>query len=207
MSRRGVLKAFGAGTVTLGGSAFLAACGVDDNAAQTETATATSASSVTEAATAKITPAKGMRFESVQPNEKDEVVVPAGYETSVLIAWGDPVYEDAPEFDPNNQTAAAAARQFGFNNDFAGLMEHPTDKNRMVYVCSHEYSTEPQMLPNYDPENPTDEEINIGIMSHGHTILEVSRDENTGELTREFGPLNRRITLSLIHISEPTRRS
>ena len=139
MSRRGVLKAFGAGTVTLGGSAFLAACGVDDNAAQTETATATSTSSVTEAATAKITPAKGMRFESVQPNEKDEVVVPAGYETSVLIAWGDPVYEDAPEFDPNNQTAAAAARQFGFNNDFAGLMEHPTDQNRMVYVCSHEY--------------------------------------------------------------------
>ena len=143
MSRRGVLKAFGAGTVTLGGGALLAACGVDEDVAETtESATATSTS--TEVAKAEIKPAAGMRFDGVQPNEKDEVVVPAGYDTSVLIAWGDPVYEDAPEFDPNNQTAAAAARQFGFNNDFAGLMEHPTDKNRMLYVCSHEYSTEPR---------------------------------------------------------------
>ena len=195
MSRRGVLKAFGAGTVTLGGGALLAACGVDENAAQTtESATATTTNTTTEAAKAEIKPAAGMQFEGVQPNEKDEVVVPAGYATSVLIAWGDPVYEDAPEFDPNNQTAEAAARQFGFNNDFAGLMEHPTDKDRMVYVCSHEYTTEPQMLPNYDPENPTDEQINIGIMGHGHTILEVSKDAKTGELKREFGPLNRRIT-------------
>ncbi|MFX6706154.1 hypothetical protein ABTH01_19715, partial [Acinetobacter baumannii] len=81
--------AFGAGTVTLGGGALLAACGVDENAAQTtESATATTTSTATEAAKAEINPAAGMRFEGVQPNEKDEVVVPAGYSTSVLIAWG-----------------------------------------------------------------------------------------------------------------------
>lgn len=135
-----------------------------------------------------------MQFEAVAPNTEDKVVVPAGYSTGVLIAWGDPVYEDAPEFDPHNQTAAAAERQFGFNNDFAGLMEHPTDSNRMVYVCSHEYTTEPHMFPGYDIDNPTDEQINIGIANHGHTILEVSKVEGTGELKREFGPLNRRIT-------------
>ena len=45
MSRRGVLKAFGAGTVTLGGGALLAACGVDEDVAETtESATATSTS-------------------------------------------------------------------------------------------------------------------------------------------------------------------
>ena len=93
-----------------------------------------------------------------------------------------------------NQTAAAAEKQFGFNNDFAGLMDHPDDENRMVYVCSHEYTTEPQMFPGYDAENPTDEQINIGLANHGHTILEVSKVGDTGELKREFGPLNRRIT-------------
>ena len=49
--------------------------------------------------------------------------VPEGYEAQVLIRWGDPVAADAPAFDPNNQTAAAQEKQFGYNNDFIGL--HP----------------------------------------------------------------------------------
>ena len=79
-----------------------------------------------------------MHFDSVEPNEKDEVVVPAGYEQSVLIAWGDPVVKGAPEFDVHNQKAADAEKQFGFNNDFAGLLEHPSDDSRLIYVCNHE---------------------------------------------------------------------
>ena len=192
VSRRGVLKTFGLGVVTVGGGAALAACGAGESGAASGSSPSSAAGSSSAAADVK--PLPGMQFTSVEPNTEDKVVVPAGYATGVLIAWGDPVYEDAPEFDPNNQTAAAAARQFGFNNDFAGLMPHPTDSNRMVYVCSHEYTTEPQMFPGYDKENPTDEQINIGIASHGHTILEVSKVGNTGELKREFGPLNRRIT-------------
>ncbi|GAA1176912.1 PhoX family protein [Corynebacterium glaucum] len=201
MSRRGALKVMGAGAVTIGGGAALAACGSDSDseAASTVGETATSTNQVTETSASageskKIEPVKGMQFEPVAPNKNDQITVPEGYESSVLIAWGDPVYEDAPEFDPNNQTAAAAARQFGFNNDFAGLFDHPDDEGRKVYVCSHEYSTEPQMLPNYNADDPTEEEVNIGIVSHGHTILEVSQNPETGELTREFGPLNRRIT-------------
>ncbi|WJY67320.1 PhoX family protein [Corynebacterium auris] len=191
VSRRGVLQAFGLGVVTVGGGAALTACASEDNgAAPAETTTAED--TATQANDAP--PRPGMQFETVEPNTEDLVVVPAGYTSAVLIAWGDPVYEDAPEFDPMNQTAEAAARQFGFNNDFAGLLEHPDDPNRLVYVCSHEYSTEPHMFPNYDPENPTDEEINIGIAAHGHTVLEVSKVGNTGQLQREFGPLNRRIT-------------
>ena len=130
----------------------------------------------------------------VEPNEKDELVVPAGYAQSVLIAWGDPVIEGAPEFDVDNQTAAAAEQQFGFNNDFAGLLPHPSDDNRLVYVCSHEYTTEPHMHPGYDADNPTEEQVKIGWANHGLTVLEVSKVGDTGELKREFGPLNRRIT-------------
>ncbi|AWB83375.1 PhoX family protein [Corynebacterium liangguodongii] len=190
MSRRGVLKSFGLGVVTVGGGAALAACGSPEEGG----AAAGSATSSKAEAAKDVKPLKGMQFASVEPNTEDKVVVPEGYETGVLIAWGDPVVEGAPEFDPNNQTAEAAKKQFGFNNDFAGLLEHPDNKARMVYVCSHEYSTEPQMFPGYDGENPTDEQINIGIASHGHTILEVSKTGKGGELKREFGPLNRRIT-------------
>ena len=100
-----------------------------------------------------------MQFTPVEPNTEDAIVIPEGYEQSILIAWGDPVIEGAPEFDVQNQTAEAAEKQFGFNNDFAGLLEHPSDDSRMVYVCSHEYTTEPQMFPDYDPENPSEEHV------------------------------------------------
>lgn len=122
-------------------------------------------------------------------------MVPDGYTSKVLIRWGDPIFSDAPDFNINQQTAAAQERQFGFNNDFAGLLEHPSDSSRLVYVCSHEYTTEPQMHPGYDPENPTEEQVNIGLAAHGQTVLEVEKVEGSGDLKALVGaPLNRRIT-------------
>ena len=193
ISRRTALRAGGLTVVAVGGSAALAACSPSstDSAAGSSTA---AGGGKTSDAKVELTSAQGMLFDAVQPNTKDEVVIPAGYEQSVLIAWGDPVIEGAPKFDVNKQTAADAEKQFGFNNDFAGLIEHPSDDSRMVYMCSHEYTTEPMMFPNYDADNPTEEQVKIGWAGHGHTILEVSKVEGTGELKREFGPLNRRIT-------------
>ncbi|APT91893.1 phosphatase [Corynebacterium phocae] len=199
-SRRSALRAGGLTVVTVGGGAALAACSVPDDEAVTEStqaaATTTTATKTSEAAAkdVKLVAAEGMKFDAVEPNQEDKIVVPAGYTSSVLIAWGDPVIKGAPEFDVDNQTADAASQQFGFNNDFAGLLDHPTDPDRMLYVCSHEYTTEPMMFPDYDPDNPTEEQVKIAWASHGHTVLEVSKVDGSGELKREFGPLNRRIT-------------
>ena len=192
-SRRTALRAGSLSVVTVGGGAALAACSNPDDASN-EASSSEGKGGKTSEANIELTSAEGMKFDPVQPNEKDEVVIPDGYEQSVLIAWGDPLFEDAPEFDDKNQTAEAAEKQFGFNNDFAGLIEHPDDDNRLIYVCSHEYTTEPQMFPNYDADNPTEEQAKIGWAGHGHSIVEVSKVGKTGELKREFGPLNRRIT-------------
>ncbi|WP_018297325.1 PhoX family protein [Corynebacterium lubricantis] len=193
MSRRTALKAGGLSVLSFGGASIFAA--------QTANAQSSSSSfpgsstgSANNSSSKHSGSVDGMKFKSVEPNTKDTVTVPAGYQTNVLIAWGDPVVQGAPEFDINNQTAAKQEQQFGFNNDFAGLIEHPSDAGRLVYMCSHEYTTEPQMHPNYDSNNPTEEQVNIGLAAHGHTILEVSTDARTGKLKREFGPLNRRIT-------------
>ncbi|GGG74563.1 PhoX family protein [Corynebacterium pelargi] len=189
VSRRGILKGSGVAVASLAGAQVLAACGSEGSSAASSTAQAAASSEAKNIALPQ-----GMNFPVVEPNKKDEVVVPEGYDKNVLIAWGDPMFEGVPEFDINNQTAANAERQFGFNNDFAGLMDHPSDDNRMVYVCSHEYTTEPHMFPGYDVDNPTDEQINIGLANHGQSVLEVSKVGDKGELKREFGPLNRRIT-------------
>ena len=62
--------------------------------------------------------ARGLRFTAVAPNTDDKVTVPEGYEQNVVIRWGDPILRGAPAFDPDKQTAAAQAGQFGYNNDF-----------------------------------------------------------------------------------------
>ena len=197
-SRRKALRAGGLAVVSVGGGAALAACATgaeNENGADSKTGDSASGGKTTASESATDQPsADGMHFDSVEPNEKDEVVVPAGYEQSVLIAWGDPVVKGAPEFDVHNQKAADAEKQFGFNNDFAGLLEHPSDDSRLIYVCNHEYTTEPQMFPGYNSDNPTDEQIRLGWANHGMTVLEVSKDAKSGKLTRKFGDLNRRIT-------------
>ncbi|MFS0470307.1 alkaline phosphatase PhoX, partial [Corynebacterium striatum] len=102
ISRRTALRAGGLTVVAVGGSAALAACSPSstDSAAGSSTA---AGGGKTSDAKVELTSAQGMLFDAVQPNTKDEVVIPAGYEQSVLIAWGDPVIEGAPKFDVNKQ--------------------------------------------------------------------------------------------------------
>ncbi|MDO5670460.1 MAG: PhoX family phosphatase [Corynebacterium sp.] len=194
MSRRSALKAGGLTVLSVGGASAAAYLAPAAAAQSSLGSSSLPGSSDLPGSSQPHVSGKGLQFDVVAPNERDEVVIPAGYSQSVLIAWGDPVIEGAPEFDIRNQTLEAAEKQFGFNNDFAGLMAHPSNPDRLLYMCSHEYTTEPHMFPNYDADNPDEEQVRIGIANHGHTILEVSKVGDTGELKREFGPLNRRIT-------------
>lgn len=191
ISRRSALRTSGLITLAVGGGA-LTGCGtpIGDALLPTPGPTSTPSPSLTE-----LLNSAGLQFTPVAPNTEDVVTVPAGYTSHVMISWGDPLFSDAPAFDVNAQTAKKQERQFGFNNDFAGLLDHPTDPNRLVYVCSHEYTTEPQMHPHYDPENPTEEQVNIGLAAHGQSIIEVEKVTGTGDLKALVGaPLNRRIT-------------
>ena len=74
-----------------------------------------------------------MNFTAIAPNKKDAVVVPDGYRQAVVINWGDPVLPGAPAFDVSKQSAASQRQQFGFNNDFAGLL--PIEGARTA-ICS-----------------------------------------------------------------------
>ncbi len=124
---------------------------------------------------------KGLRFAPITQQTGDTVAVPKDYLSEVVISWGDPLWSDAPAFDPHNQTAAAQQRQFGYNNDHTGILEgrHSGTKST-VLVCNHEYSTEPMMLPGYDPENPTLEQVEIGWAAHGLTVVAVEPSGRRG---------------------------
>ena len=186
VSRRGVLRGGAMAVLAVGAGGALVACSDDSAAAPAE-------GGAQGAADLGPSPA-GTDFVAVAPNTDDAVTVPEGYEQEVVIRWGDKVLPDAPDFDIDNQTAAAQEKQFGFNNDFAGLLPVDGVPNTYLLVVNHEYSTEPFMFAGYDEENPTEEQVRIGIANHGMSVVQVKGESGSGRLTPEFGEYNRRIT-------------
>lgn len=180
LNRRGILKGGAAAVLAVGAGSVLAACG-DDKPADL-------------AAKPGGSPGTGTDFTPVAPNTKDEVVIPDGYEQGVVIRWGDPIFADAPQFDFDKQTAAAQAKQFGFNNDFAGLLPIEGVANKYLLVVNHEYTTEPMMFRGYNKAEPTREQFEIALAAHGLTVVEVEGESGSGTLRPVFGKYNRRIT-------------
>lgn len=178
LNRRGLIKGGAAVVLGVGAVSVLAACG--DDSADTGSATGS--------------PGTGTGFTAVAPNKEDALVVPEGYEQSVLIRWGDAVIEGAPAFDFDKQSPAAAATQFGYNCDFAGLLPIDGQADKYLLVVSHEYSTEPMMFRGYNKDAPTREQFDIALASHGLSVVEVHGQSGSGQLKPAFGKYNRRIT-------------
>ncbi|MGW4364713.1 PhoX family protein [Nocardia takedensis] len=184
LNRRGLIKGGAAAVLAVGVGGALAACGGDDESADAVTPTYTPAGSA----------GTGTDFAAVAPNKDDALVVPQGYQQSVVIRWGDPVFADAPAFDFDRQTPAAQAKQFGYNNDFAALLPIEGQPDSFLLVVNHEYTTGPQMFKGYNKDAPTDEQIAITKVAHGLTVIEVKGESGSGKLTPVFGKYNRRIT-------------
>lgn len=133
-------------------------------------------------------------FTPVAPNTADAVTVPAGHSSDVVIRWGDPIIAGAPEFDFENQTAAAQARQYGFNNDLAVIFPMDDRDGRYLLTVNHEYTTEPMMFRGYDAANPTREQVEIAWAAHGLSVVELASRATDGGLDPVKGSYNRRIT-------------
>ncbi|MGD9529778.1 PhoX family protein [Pseudonocardia sp.] len=138
----------------------------------------------------------GLRYEPVVPNTADAVTVPSGYAQNVVIGWGDAVLPGAPAFDFDAQTSSAQAAQFGYNNDYVGLVPLPGDGERYLMFVNHEYTIEPLMFRDYDEAAPTDEQIRVGQAAHGLSLVVVQRDATSGQLTAVTDERNRRWTAS-----------
>nr|WP_090346639.1 PhoX family phosphatase [Mycolicibacterium malmesburyense]CRL79248.1 twin-arginine translocation pathway signal [Mycolicibacterium malmesburyense] len=180
VSRRSMLQAGGVAVLAVGAGSVLAACVRDETAAPTTTSAASQQ------------PPPGMNFTSVAPNSEDVVVIPDGYRQAVVISWGDPILEGAPAFDVNAQTGAAQRGQFGFNNDFAGLLPLPGQQNRFLLVTNFEYVDPVFMFPGYDEAKPTREQFDVEIAAVGMGVVEVERTPQG--LKPVMGRYNRRIT-------------
>ncbi|WP_163507918.1 PhoX family protein [Fodinicola acaciae] len=192
VSRRDVFRAGALGAIAIGVGGAIASSTPASAAEQTGSAVIPEAYAATGGGNGKLT------FSPIPPNTLDTVVVPNGYDHAVIIKWGDAVEAGAPKFDINRQTAAAQAKQFGYNNDFTAVLPLDRHDRRGLLVCNHEYTDENLMFPGFTkPENLTVEQLRISMAAHGLSVVEIERVGSTGQwrVAGNGRAYNRRITL------------
>lgn len=112
-----------------------------------------------------------LNFEPVPASTADTVVVPKGYKATPLISWGDPIFPNAPDFDPSGkQESAAQALQFGDNTD--GMSLFPISDDRAVLAINNEY-TNYEYLFDHQGKNMTADDVLKAQAAVGNTIVEM----------------------------------
>jgi uncharacterized protein len=144
-------------------------------------------------------------FKEVEAGVDDKHHIAEGYDADILLRWGDPIFPDAPEFDPKNQSAEAQAKQFGYNNDYIGFVPIDGAADHGLLFVNHEYTNEHLMFPGIvtivEKEGkkeaevaPADQKrVDIEMAAHGGTIVEIRKDGRKWQVVKD-GKLNRRIT-------------
>ena len=110
----------------------------------------------------------------------DSVQVPPGYRAQVFFSWGDPVEEDAPQWQPDaSDDWRAQLLQAGDNHDgmhFFPFPDAPTEHG--LLAINHEYVNpplHPQGMSEKDGRRPL-AEVRKEQAAHGVSIIEVRKD-------------------------------
>ncbi|MEQ7125425.1 PhoX family phosphatase [Actinopolymorpha sp. B11F2] len=195
LSRRSLLKGTAAGALVIGG---VAGAAVPSAAAAASPKDGPRPSNGRGSGGSRIS---DLDFTTVAPNTRDAVVVPDGYAQAVVASWGDPVLPDAPEFDFENQTAAAQEKQFGYNCDYVSVLPLGSGSRggeRALLVTNHEYTDEALMFRGWaDGASASEEQLRVSLAAHGMSVVEIERVGRTGRwklVTSGQRPFNRRLT-------------
>ena len=153
------------------------------------------------ASSAQAAGASAFSFKEVEAGIDANHHVAEGYDADVLLRWGDAIFADSPAFDPAAQTAAAQARQFGYNNDYVGYIPIDGSSEHGLLVVNHEYTNPHLMFPGLvtlvegkiTMNALTKEQVDIELAAHGGTIVEIRKTDGKWQVVAD-GALNRRIT-------------
>lgn len=134
--------------------------------------------------------------------EASTIGVADGFETQVLLAWGDPLFADVEPMDFHNPSPEDQAKQFGYNNDFVAFMPLPrgSENSRHGLLCvNNEYTISELMFSGITKANKfdslTDNQIQVERAAHGHSIAEIVQDDQGHWRVITDSHFNRRITV------------
>lgn len=143
-------------------------------------------------------------FTRVAATNADAVTLPPGYSFRVLAAWGDPLFEGMPAFDPDTLAREDQERRFGQNNDMiaffpvGGSFPWPADSDRAILCVNHEYADPTLMFPALTaPDQFTETHARATLAAVGVAVVTIARESGHWRLVRDAAPasgFNRRIT-------------
>ena len=124
-------------------------------------------------------------FKEIAAGSDEHHYVAEGYDADVLIRWGDKVLPTAPQFDPQKQSGASQAGQFGYNNDYLGYIPLDGSSEHGLLVVNHEYTNEELMFPGVGRQDTkeagfkgiTRDLVDIELMAHGGSVLEIHKTD------------------------------
>lgn len=131
------------------------------------------------------------------PSSVDAFTVPEGFQWAPIVRWGDPVLPGAPTFDPERQTAAAQAQQFGYNNDYLDIIADRNGK-RGVLVANHEYVNPGIMFPPTEDAAVRAEQRAVTRAAQGMAVVELVRRRRGTPWQATQGARSRRITVDTV---------
>ena len=138
-----------------------------------------------------------LAFEEVAQGLDEDLHIASGYAYQVLLRWGDPLFANAPEFNPYKQSPASQAKQFGYNNDFIAympIMHASNSSNLGLLVVNHEFVNSTMMHPGSPTAfNITKQQIDTEMFAHGLATVEVQKQNRMWQVNLE-SKYNRRIT-------------
>ncbi len=146
-------------------------------------------------------------FDEVKAGVDETHHVAEGYRAEVLLRWGDPLFNDAPSFDPRKQSAEAQLKQFGYNNDYIAFFPLDASGDRALLCINHEYTNEEVMFPGLKRqdlccfEDMTAELVGIEMAAHGVSIVEIAREGSSwrpvldSRYNRRISPLNTKMSV------------
>ena len=130
-------------------------------------------------------------FEQLAPQTDATVHVPEGYEWKVLVRWGDPLFSDAPQFDPaTGHGVQGSERVMGENTDG---MELFSVGGREILVVNNEYPNPKINLPS-EQEGVVQSADDVTLLQNiqGVTVMEIAESEDGWSVVID-SPYNRRI--------------
>ena len=137
-------------------------------------------------------------FTPIILGDLDEVVVPGGYESSVLMRWGDPLHAGVDRMTAANASRALQEKTFGWNADlnaYFPLSRHDSGRAASGLLCvNHEYTEGPRMFSDYDAASPTREQVDVEIAAHGMSVINLESTPDGEWSVNQNSRYNRRIT-------------
>ncbi|MGE3536137.1 MAG: PhoX family phosphatase [Candidatus Tectimicrobiota bacterium] len=125
-------------------------------------------------------------FQGIPVSQADTVVVPPGYQATVLYAWGDPISQ-GPAFKAEaGNTAAEQALQAGMHHDGMHVFPLPRGTQNSTHgllVVNHEY-TDDGLLHTDGMEAWSAEKVAKSQAAHGVSVVEIALQDGRWSVVR-----------------------